>query len=161
MARKEQPVKIVATNRKARHNYAIQDTCEAGLELTGSEVKSLRQGTCSIEESFARPKGSEIYLVDMYIPPYAQAGIESHDPKRDRKLLLHRREIDRIVSQCTQRGYTVVPLSVYFRSGWAKVELALARSRKLGDKRQKELKKQRRQDVDSALQRRSKGRRGD
>ena len=160
MARSEQYVKMVATNRKARHKYAIEDTCEVGIELTGSEVKSLRQGTCSIEESFARPKGKELYLVDMHIPPYAQANIDAHEPKRDRRLLLHRREMDRIISRCTQRGYTVVPLSVYFKEGWAKVELALARSKRVGDKREKELKKQRRGDVNSALGARSGRRRG-
>jgi SsrA-binding protein len=155
MAPKQKHVKPVATNRKARHKYSIEDTFEAGLELTGSEVKSLRQGTCSIDESFARPKGRELYVVAMHIPPYAQATIDVPDPRRDRRLLLHRREMDRIIARCNQRGYTLVPLSVYFKEGWVKVELALARSKKLGDKREKELKKQRQQDVDSALGRRS------
>ena len=151
-------VKLIATNRKAHHKYTIEDAFEAGLELTGSEVKSLRQGTCSIEESFARPKGSQLYLFGMHIPPYAQATIDPHDPTRARKLLLHRREIDRIISRCTQRGYTLVPLSIYFKEGWAKVELAIARSKRIGDKRDAERKKQRGEDVAKALGTRSKRR---
>lgn len=156
MAAKKQSVKPVATNRKARHRFVIEDTYEAGLELKGSEVKSLRQGVCSIEESYARPVANQIYLLDMHIPPYAQASVENHEPKRRRRLLLHRREIDRIIARCTQRGYTLVPLSVYFKGGYAKVELALARAKRVGDKRERERKKQRRQDVDRALSRRRK-----
>jgi len=159
MAPKDQSIKIVATNRKARRKYAIEDTYEAGLELKGTEVKSLRQGTCSIGESYARPIGDQLYLLDMHIPPYAQAGYATHDPTRRRKLLMHRREIDKIVASCDRRGYTLVPLKVYFKSGYAKVELALGRSRLAGDKREREREKQHRQEVDKALEARSKRRR--
>ena len=151
MAAKPQGIKIVATNRKAHFKYALSDTYEAGLELVGSEVKSLRQGNCSLEDSYARPVGQELFLFNMHIAPYAQATIEKHEPKRQRKLLLNRREIDRITVQCTQRGFTLVPLKVYFKAGWAKVQIALARTRRIGDKREKELEKQRREDVRGAL----------
>jgi len=154
MAGKEDGVKVVATNRKARHRFVIEDTYEAGLELRGAEVKSLRQGRCSIEESFARPIGDELYLVDMHIAPYEQATIDVPEPKRRRKLLLHRRELARIVSQCNQRGYTLVPLRVYFKAGWAKVELALARGRPQADKRRKKEDEQRRRDLERELRRR-------
>jgi len=147
-------LKVVATNRRARHRYVIEDRYEAGLELKGSEVKSLRDGLCSIEESFARPVGREIYLLDMHIPPYERATVDVPDPKRRRKLLLHRREVDRIVSQCTRRGYTLVPLRVYFKRGWAKVELALARSRPQADKRRKKQQEQTRRDAARELARR-------
>ncbi len=154
MTGKEQGVKIVATNRKAHHLYVIEDTYEAGLELKGAEVKSLRQGRCSIEESFARPVGEELYLLDMHIPPYEQATVDRPDPQRRRKLLLHRGELDRISVRCTQRGYTLVPLRVYFKRGWVKVELALVRRRQLSDKRRKKEAEQRRKDVEKELQRR-------
>ncbi len=151
MAEEHQYFKVVATNRKARHRFIIEETCEAGLELKGSEVKSLREGQCSIEESFARPAGGEIFLYAMHINPYPQATIDKPDPARRRKLLLHRGEIARIIARCTQRGYTLVPLKVYFKDGWAKVEIALAHSRRPGDKRGKERDKQHRRDVESAL----------
>jgi len=154
MADKDQGIKIVSTNRKARFKYAIEDTYEVGIELVGAEVKSLREGNCSIQESYARPVGSELYLFDMHVAPYAQATVDRPDPLRRRRLLLHRRELNRIIAQCTQRGYTLVPLKVYFRAGWAKLELALARGKKLGDRREKELRKQRQQDIRSALKRR-------
>ena len=158
MAKSEEGIKIVGTNRKARYRYVIEDTCEAGLELRGAEVKSLREGECSIEESFARPLGNEIYLLDMYIAPYKQATVDVPEPNRRRKLLLHRREVDRMVSQCTQRGYTLVPLKVYFRRGWAKVELGLARGKKRADKRRKKEEEQQRRDIQQELRRRSSGR---
>ncbi len=156
MAAKNQFTKRVATNRKARHRYVIEDTYEAGLELKGTEVKSLRQGECSIEEGYARPVEGQIYLLGMHIPPYAQASIENHEPTRRRKLLLHQHEIDKIVARCTQRGYTLVPLSVYFKGGYAKVELALVRARRTADKREREREKQRRQEVDRTLGQRGK-----
>ncbi len=154
MIGKLQEVKIVAQNRKARHKYFVEETYEAGLVLQGTEVKSLRQGTCSIQESFARPRGSELYLCDMHIPPYEQGNIQNHEPKRPRKLLMHRREINKIISQCTQRGYTLVPLSVYFRGAQAKVKIALARVRPLGDKRRALEKEQHRQEIRRELGRR-------
>jgi len=146
--------KVVATNRKARHKYHIEDRCEAGMVLMGTEVKSLRQGMCSIDESFAAPRGRDIYIYQMHIAPYEQASRQNHEPTRARKLLLHRREMDRIISQCAQRGYTLVPLCVYFRGGLAKVELALARSKPMGDKRRKKMERQQQEDIRKALHRR-------
>ena len=137
MAKASRNIHVIARNRKARHDYEIEDTYEAGLVLVGTEVKSLRAGNCSIQESFARPRGMELYLCDMHIAPYEHGNIMNHEPKRPRKLLLHGREIGRIISRCTQRGYTLVPLSVYFSGGFVKVQLALARRRTKGDKRRK------------------------
>jgi len=147
-------VKIIAQNRKARHDFLIEDSYEAGMALLGTEVKSLRSGQCSIEEAFARPRGSEVFLYDMDIPPYEQATIANHEPKRPRKLLLHRREIDRIAVQCVQRGYTLVPLRVYFKEGIAKVEIALARRRRKWDKREKKAAEERRREARSHVGRR-------
>jgi SsrA-binding protein len=147
-------IKVVARNRRARHEFFIEDTYEAGLVLRGSEVKSLRDGACSLEEAYAKPRGEELYLHDMHIAPYEQAGVRNHEPKRPRKLLLHRRQIDRVISQCTQRGYTLVPLRVYFKGGYAKVQIALARRKRHWDKRQKKAAEQRRKDARDALRRR-------
>jgi len=154
MAKPNGKISLVARNRKARHDYVIEETYEAGLMLQGTEVKSLREGNCSIQQSFARPQASEIYLFDMHIPPYSHGNIQNHEPKRPRKLLLHRRQIGRIISQCSQRGYTLIPLSVYFRGGYAKIELGLARSRPKKDKRRKIEQKMHRREVSDALRRR-------
>ncbi len=132
----------VATNRKAYHEYVIEEQYEAGMVLVGSEVKSLRQHGCSLQEAYARPIGDEVYLIGMHITPYKQATIDAPDPDRVRKLLLHREEIADIVSRCTQRGYTLVPLKVYFKRGWAKVRLGLARQKKKEDKRRKLIERQ-------------------
>ncbi|MBS3762672.1 MAG: SsrA-binding protein SmpB [Planctomycetes bacterium] len=154
MTPENEHVKTIATNRKARHDYVIEDTYEAGIELEGAEVKSLREGNVSIAEAYARPFGDEIYVVDMHISPYEKSTIESPDPTRKRKLLLHRGEIDRIISRCTQRGYTLVPLKLYFKNGWAKVLLGLARKREHGDKRKKKLDKQRKKEIQREMRRR-------
>lgn len=154
MSAQQDGIKIVAQNRKARHEFEIEDTYEAGMALVGSEVKSLRNGTCSLDEAYARPQDDEVFLFDMYIPPYEQATIQKHEPTRPRKLLLHRREIGRIVSQCAQRGYTLVPLRVYFKEGRAKVEIALARRRRRWDKREKKAAEQRRKEARAELPRR-------
>ena len=131
MPQSDEGIKVVATNRKARHKYAIEDSYEAGLELRGAEVKSLREGQCSLEESYARPLGGEIFLFGMHIPPYQQASLDKPDPVRQRKLLMQRREIDRVSALCSQRGYALVPLKVYFKAGWAKVQIGLARSKRI------------------------------
>jgi len=154
MAPEKESVKVVASNRKARHKYAIGDTFEAGLELRGAEVKSLREGQCSIDESYARPLGSEIYIFGMHVPPYKQATVDRPDPMRRRKVLMHRREIDKLSALCSQRGYTLVPLKVYFKAGWAKVVLGLARAKKIGDKREKKLEEQRKKETASEMERR-------
>jgi len=128
--------KIVAQNRRARHDYEILDTVEAGLSLVGSEVKSLREGKCQLRDAYARIEDGEAWLFGAHIPPYLFAtGFGAHDPERRRKLLLHHREIVRLGDEVGQEGLSLIPLSVYFRGGKAKVELALARGRKTYDKR--------------------------
>jgi len=154
MAKSKGNIKIVATNRRARRDYAIEDTYEAGLILQGTEVKSLRNSACSLGQAYVRPRGNELYLVDMHIPPFAQGNIMNHEETRPRKLLLHRREIGSVVAQCAQRGKTVIPLSVYFRNGYAKVEIAVARRRRKWDKRDKKAAEQFRRDAYRELRRR-------
>ena len=128
--------KPVAQNRRARHDYDILQTFEAGIALVGSEVKSVREGKVQLKDSFARVDGGEAWLLGVHISPYAFAhGRDGHDPERPRKLLLHRAEIDELARRTQQESLTLVPLSVYFKEGRAKVELALARGRKLYDKR--------------------------
>jgi len=129
--------KVVATNRKARHEYEILDTYEAGLVLKGPEVKSLRQGKVGFQDAFARLERGEVWLYSLHISPYEQAARENEDPMRTRKLLLHKQEIRRLVGQVEEKGLTLIPLQIYFRRGYAKVTLALARGRKLYDKREK------------------------
>jgi SsrA-binding protein len=126
----------VATNRQARFRYNLLDTYEAGIVLTGTEVKSLRDGGAQMKDAYALLKDGEVWLVNMHIPPYAAAYRDNHLPERDRKLLLHRREIDRLVGRVRERGLTLVPTRVYFRGPRAKVELALAQGKDMYDKRQ-------------------------
>jgi SsrA-binding protein len=134
----ERRFKVVSENRKARFNYEIGDTYEAGIALTGSEVKSLRTGKATIAESYADPKGGELWLVNANIPEYRQAGpFNNHAPKRPRRLLLHRRELDRLSGAVEREGMTIVPLKLYFdERGRAKIEIALAKGKKLHDKRE-------------------------
>ena len=140
--KKERPRKAVADNRRARFNYEIGETFEAGVALTGSEVKSLRQGRATIAESYADTRDGELWLVNANIPEYLQAGRFNHAPKRPRKLLLHRRQIDKLAAAVDREGMTIVPLKLYFNErGRAKVELALARGKKLHDKRETEKKR--------------------
>jgi SsrA-binding protein len=132
----ERPQKIVADNRKARFNYEIGETFEAGIALTGSEVKSLRSGKATIAEAYADARDGEIWLLNSNISEYKQAGRDNHAPKRPRKLLLHKRQINKLIGAVERQGYTVVPLKMYFNAkGRAKVEIALARGKKLHDKR--------------------------
>ncbi len=128
--------KVVTTNRKARHDYEIVETFEAGLVLEGSEVKSLRAGNANLKDSYADLRDGELWLENAHIAPYQFAREGGHDPERRRKLLLHRREIDRIAGRMAEKGLTLVPLSIYFVGGRAKAELALARGRRQYDKRQ-------------------------
>jgi SsrA-binding protein len=133
---KERPLKIVADNRKARFNYEIGETFEAGVALTGSEVKSLRAGKATIAESYADSRNGELWLINSNITEYRQAGRDNHAPKRPRKLLLHKRQINKLIGAVERQGFTVVPLKLYFNEkGRAKVEIALARGKKLHDKR--------------------------
>lgn len=136
-----QEIQVVARNRRAFHDFTIFDRVEAGIALKGTEVKSLRQKNVSLAESFARPRDDEIFLLGMHIKPYEQGNIHNHEPLRPRKLLLHKREIKRIVGKVSQRGFSLIPLSLYFnKRGTAKVELALARGKPKQDRR-RELKK--------------------
>jgi SsrA-binding protein len=136
-AKPERRLKVVADNRKARFNYAIGDTFEAGIVLTGSEVKSLRAGKATIAESYADARGGELWLINSNIPEYLQASRFNHAPKRARKLLLQKREINRLVGAVEREGMTIVPLKLYFNEkGRAKIEIALARGKKLHDKRE-------------------------
>jgi SsrA-binding protein len=141
-AKAESNFRVVVQNRKARFNYQLGETFEAGIALTGSEVKSLRQGKVAIAEAYADSRSGEIWLVNANIPEYLQAGRFNHAPKRARKLLLHRRQINRLIGAVEREGMTLVPLKVYFNEkGRAKVELALARGKKLHDKRETEKKR--------------------
>ncbi len=154
---KEQGHKIVAQNRKARYDYAIEDTYEAGLVLTGTEVKSLRAGRASLVDGFAEVDGSEVWLLGVHIPEYTQGTWTNHEPRRRRKLLMHRSEIAKIESRVTERGLTIVPLSLYFKDGRAKVEIALARGKKSYDKRHSIAAKEARRETERAVGRRIKG----
>lgn len=143
MAEKNAPaIKVVAENRKARFNYAIDDTLEAGIVLTGPEVKSIRTGKATIAESYADSKNGEIWLINANIPEYLQANRFNHEPKRPRKLLLHKRQIDRLIGAVERDGMTLIPLKLYFNEqGRAKLQLALAKGKKLHDKRETEKKR--------------------
>ena len=128
--------KLIANNKKARHDYFIEDTYEAGISLHGTEVKSLRMGKCSVKESFVRVEKGEVYIYNMHISPYEKGNILNRDPLRVKKLLLHKYEINKIMGQMQQKGYTLVPLQVYFKGSLVKVEIGLAKGKKLYDKRQ-------------------------
>jgi SsrA-binding protein len=154
---KEKGRSVVASNRKARHDYTILDTYEAGLALTGTEVKSLRAGRVSLVDAFAQESDGELWLHGMHIAEYAMGTWTNHAPRRVRKLLLHRGEIDRLVGKLHETGLTLVPLSIYFADGWAKVELGLARGKKAYDKRQDLAKRDADREITRAVGRRVKG----
>jgi SsrA-binding protein len=147
--------KLIAENRKARHEYHLLERHEAGLVLAGSEVKSLRQGGAQLRRSFADLRDGELWLVGAHIAPYEQAGAESHDPDRDRKLLLHRREIDSLTAKVQERGFTIVPTRLYFKDGRAKVELALAKGKDVRDRRREISKRDADRQIERALKQRS------
>lgn len=157
MAAKDAAVKTVATNRRARHDFEIVETYEAGLVLEGSEVKSLRDGRVTIKDSFAQVKDGEAWLIGLYVAPYTFSRGGGHDPERTRKLLLNRREIDRIAGKLAEQGLTLIPLRIYFRDGRAKVEIGLARGRRNYDKRQAIRAREEKREMERAL--RHKGRR--
>jgi SsrA-binding protein len=154
---REKGRKVVASNRKARHDYAILDTFEAGLALTGTEVKSLRAGRASLVDAFAQVTDGEVFLHGMHIPEYTHGTWTNHAPRRVRKLLLKRLEIDRLVGKVRESGLTLVPLSVYFADGWAKVEVALARGKRSYDKRQDLARRDADREISRAVGRRGKG----
>ena len=145
----------MASNRKAYHDYFIEETVEAGIALVGTEVKSLRNGRITLRDSYAEIRNGELYLVGVHISPYEQGTVWNHDPMRVRKLLVHRREIERLAGRVNERGYSVVPTKVYFKDGRAKVELGLARGKKLYDKRADMAKRDAQRDVERSLKERS------
>lgn len=133
---KQRGMKLIANNKKAYHDYFIEDKYEAGISLAGTEVKSLRMGKCSIKEAFIRIEDAEVFIYQMHISPYEKGNIFNKDPLRIRKLLLHKYEINKLIGKQQQKGYTVVPLQVYFKDGLVKLEIGLARGKKLYDKRE-------------------------
>jgi len=151
-------VKSIAVNRKARHEYSILDTYEVGLVLKGTEVKSLREGKVSLRESFAHFENNELYIMNMHISPYAFGNIFNVDPRRKRKLLMHKREINRLRGQVEEKGLTLVPLRIYFKKGHAKIELAVAKGKRLYDKRQALTEKDARREVERELKNKQWGR---
>jgi SsrA-binding protein len=154
---REQGRKVVASNRKARHDYSILDTYEAGMALTGTEVKSLRAGRASLVDAFGHESNGEIFLHGMHIPEYTQGTWTNHEPRRVRKLLLKRDEIHKLQGRLRDDGVTLVPLSVYFHNGYAKVELGLAKGKKSYDKRQDLANRDAQREITRALGRRGKG----
>ena len=146
---------VIARNRRARHDYHIEDTVEGGLVLTGTEVKSLRLGRASLADGFGQVSDHEVWLHNVHIPEYTEGTWTNHEPRRTRKLLLHRKEIDRLATATSERGLTLVPLSLYFKDGRAKVELAVARGKRTYDKRRDLARRDAAREIDRALRRRN------
>ena len=144
----KETIKLIAQNKKARHDYFLEELFEAGISLSGTEVKSLRMGKCSLKESFVRIQNNEAYIWNMHISPYEKGNIFNRDPLRTRKLLLHRQEIKRLIGSVKTDGYTIVPVRVYFKGNYAKMEIALAKGKKLYDKRQDLAKKDQRREAE-------------
>jgi SsrA-binding protein len=144
-------VKVIAKNKKARFEYFIEDTFEAGLVLVGTEVKSLREGRASLKDSYGQVKNGEVFLVGAHITPYSHGTHTNHEPLRDRKLLLHKREIKRLYGKSRERGYTLVPLSLYFKNGKAKVEMGLGKGKAKYDKRESIKRKDEKRDMERAM----------
>jgi len=151
---REKGQNVIARNRRARHDYTIEDVYEAGVALTGTEVKSLRAGRASLADGFAQVSDGEIWLHNVHIPEYTQGTWTNHQPRRIRKLLLHRKEIERITSETAEQGLTLVPLSLYFKDGKVKVELALAKGKRTYDKRHDLARRDAAREVERALRRR-------
>ena len=153
MNEREDGIKVIATNRRARHEYFILEAFEAGLVLTGTEVKSLRDGRASLAEAYARVEGGEAILVGAHVPEYSHGNRTNHEPTRTRKLLLHRREIERLQEGLEQKGLTIVPLKLYWKNGRAKIEIALARGKKLHDRREDTAKREAQREMERAARR--------
>lgn len=149
MAKEE--MKLVANNKKAYHDFFIEETYEAGIVLHGTEVKSLRMGKCSIKEAFIRIENGEVYVYGMHISPYEKGNIFNKDPLRVKKLLLHKQQIRKLIGNSSEKGYTIVPLKVYFSNGRAKIEIGLAKGKKLYDKRQDIAKKDQKREAEKEL----------
>jgi SsrA-binding protein len=156
---KERGRKVISQNRKARHDWSVLDVYEAGIALTGTEVKSLRQGKAQLVDGFATVDDGEVWLRNVHIPEYTEGTWTNHEPRRSRKLLLHRHEIERLVGKIKESGLSLVPMSLYFSDGKAKVELALARGKKAHDKRQDIAKRDMEREIQRAIGRARKGRR--
>lgn len=146
-------MKVVTTNRRARHDHEILETYEAGMVLVGSEVKSLRDGQANLKDSYATVRDGELWLIGCHIAPYAFSRLGGHEPERERKLLLHRREIDRVAAKLAEKGLTLIPLRIYFKDGKAKIELGLGRGKRTYDKRQSLKAKEQKREMDRALRR--------
>jgi SsrA-binding protein len=147
-------IKTIATNRKARHNYHIEDSLEAGIALTGTEIKSIRAGRVSLGDAYVKPEGGELWLLNAHIARYEAGSYQSHVPTRPRKLLLHRKQIDSLSSKVLERGFTLLPLRLYIKDSIAKVEIALARGKKLYDKRASIARREIEREIGRAIKRR-------
>jgi SsrA-binding protein len=152
--KKDEDIKMICRNKRALHEYAVFDSLECGIVLTGTEVKSLREGTANLEDAYAKIEGDEVWLIGSDIPEYTMGNRMNHKPKRRRKLLLHRREIDKFAEKASQRGFTLVPLRMYFKAGRAKIELAVARGKQQHDKRQDQKKAEAQRDIRREMGRR-------
>ena len=155
--REDGEVTVICRNKRALHEYAISDTLECGIVLTGTEVKSLREGSSSLEDAYAKIDNGEVWLIGSDIPEYTMGNRMNHKPKRPRKLLLHKREIGKFAGKASQRGYTLVPLQLYFKNGKAKVELAVARGKQSHDKRQDMKKAEAQREIRRAMTQRRRG----
>ncbi|RMG39642.1 MAG: SsrA-binding protein SmpB [Candidatus Dadabacteria bacterium] len=150
----ESGLKVISTNKKARFNYQILEKFEAGLVLSGAEIKSIRQGGISLDESYVRPDGNELYLVQAYIKPYSHISQQDYDPRRKRKLLMHRHEINKLRGRVEEKGLTLVPLRVYLKRGYAKLEIGLARGKAAPDKRKTIKERELKREAERAIKRR-------
>lgn len=148
MAQQKEPQKLIANNKKAYHEYFIEETYEAGVSLHGTEVKSMRMGKCSIKESFIRIENGEIFVYGMHVSPYEKGNIFNKDPLRVKKLLMHKYEINKLAGKVAEKGYTLVPLQVYFKNGRVKTQIGLARGKKLYDKRESIARKDQRREAE-------------
>jgi len=155
MAKKESQEKLICQNKLARRNYSIDDVYEAGIVLVGTEVKALREGRANLKDSYAGIKENEVYLYEMHISPYSHGNIYNHDPLRRRKLLLHKREIKRLYGKFQEKGLTLVPLRLYFKSGKVKVEIGVGRGKKLYDKREDMKRKTDKREMERAIKERN------
>ncbi|MGQ0505464.1 MAG: SsrA-binding protein SmpB [Myxococcaceae bacterium] len=147
-------IQVITEHRRARFDYTVEETVEAGLELRGSEVKSLRDGTANLNDSYGLPKGTELYLMNAHIGAYNPASIFTHEPIRSRRVLMHREEIDRWATKVKERGYSIIPLMLYFKNGRAKVKLALCRGKTHEDRRQDIKERETKREIDRAIRRR-------
>ena len=144
-------MKVVCQNRKAFHDYSIEDTLEAGIALSGTEVKSLREGKANLKDSYVLVKGQEVFLLNCHISPYSHGNIMNHDPVRTRKLLLHRKEIERMSGKAAAKGYTLIPLKIYFKASFAKVEIGLAKGKRLFEKRDTIKEREAKREIEKAM----------